>query len=96
MVLAETLDEDALQILLDLYLADTFPKQCDEWRDAKWDIYNMLTLERTKRQRAGFEQLASQKNTLRRVLREAIIDDVMVLFPCVSFGKFSSRGMLRP
>jgi hypothetical protein len=96
LVLAETLDEDALQILLDLYLTDTFPKQCNEWRDAKRDISNMLAREWTKRQRTGFKELASQENTLRRVLRDAIIDEVMDLFPCVSFGKVSSCGMLRP
>jgi len=85
LVLAETLDEDALQTLLDLHLADAFPKQCNAWHSLKQHISDGFSRERMKRQRAGFEELASQENALRRVLHDAVIDNVMWLFPCVSF-----------
>jgi len=94
--LAETLDESAMQILIDIHLEDTFPQQCQEWNRAKQGISDELTLEKMMRQRAGFEELANQENTLRRVLRDAVIEELMALFPCVLFENSSNRGMLRP
>ena len=83
MLLAETFDESAMQILIDIHLADTCPGLCQEWYRATQGISDELALEKTMRQRAGFEELANQENTLRRVLRDAVLEEVMVLFPCV-------------
>ena len=39
-------------------------------------------------ERAGVEKLASERHTLRCVLYDAMIQNVMTLFPCVLFVKF--------
>lgn len=85
-----------MQILIDIHLADAFPKQCNEWDRAQQGISDELVLETTMRQRAGFEELASQENTLRRVLRDAVTEELMALFPCVLLENSSNLGMLRP
>ena len=95
MILADTLDESAIHILIDIHLADTFPKQCKEWDRAKQGISDDLAMEKTMRQRAGFEELASRETTLRRLLRDAVIEEVMTLFPCVLSESSPDRGMLR-
>jgi hypothetical protein len=93
--LAETLDESAMQILIDIHLADAFPKQCEEWDRAKQGISQESATEKAMRQHAGFAELANQENALRRVLRDAVIEDLMAVFPCVLFENSSNRGMLR-
>jgi hypothetical protein len=85
LVLSESLDENAIQILLDLRLAHAFPEQCNEWLSANQEISDMISREWTKKERTSLEKLASEKNTLRCVLRGAIIRDVMALFPYVLF-----------
>ena len=85
MVLSENLDENAIQILLDLRLAHAFPELCNEWQSAKEEISDMFSREWIKKERASLEKLASEKNTLRCVLRGSIIQDVMELFPYVLF-----------
>ena len=85
-----------MQILIDIHLADTFPGLCRAWDRAKQGISDGLALKMTKRHRARFAELASQKNTLRRVLRDAVIEDLMAVFPCVLYENSSNRGMLRP
>jgi len=83
--LSENLDENAIQILVDLHLAHVFPKLCSEWQSLKQDISDILSREWIKRELAGLEKLASEENTLRCVLHDAVIRDVMALFPCVLF-----------
>lgn len=95
-VLSETLDENAMQTLLDLFIADKYPKQCDEWHATKKNISDFYAGERTKREHIVFEELASKGHEMRRVLRDAVVKDVMALFPCVLFVDILSHGVLRP
>lgn len=83
MVLSETLDENAMQTLLDLFIADKFPKQCDEWHASKKNISDFYAQERTRREHNVFEELANKVHEMRRVLRDAVVEDVMTLFPYV-------------
>lgn len=85
LVLSETLNENAIQTLLDLCIEERFPKQCNEWHAAKKEISDMYSREWTERQRILFEELASKEDEMRRVLRDAVVRDVMDLFPCVLF-----------
>jgi hypothetical protein len=94
--LSEALDENAMQTLLELFIADKFPKQCDEWHAAKKNISDFYSRERTKREHNVFEELASKEHEMRQVLRDAIVEDVMVLFPCVLFVSVLRHGVLRP
>jgi hypothetical protein len=95
LVLSETLDENAMQILLNLFMAAGFPKQCNEWRASKKDIADFYSRERTKRQRIALEELASREYESRRVLCHAVVGDVVGLFPCVVFLSDPSHRMLR-
>ena len=95
-VLSETLDENAMQTLLDLFIADEFPKQCDEWHATKKNISEFYAQERTKREHIVFEELASKEHEIRRFLRDAVVEDVMALFPYVLFASILSHGVLRP
>ncbi|SRR6266478_8603443 len=94
-VLSETLDENAMQILLDLSIANRFPKECGEWHAAKKDISDLYFREFTKRQHTVFEKLASREHELPPVLHDAIVGEVMALFPCVLFVVSQGHGMLR-
>jgi hypothetical protein len=85
LVLSETLNGNAIQTLLDLCIEERFPKQCNEWHAAEKEISDMYSRERTERQRILFEELASKEDEMRRVLRDAVVRDVMELFPCVLF-----------
>jgi hypothetical protein len=85
LVLSENLGENAIQILVDLHLAHAFPEQCNEWQSVKQDISDILTRERVKGERSGLEKLAGEESALRYVLRDAVVQDVMALFPCVLF-----------
>lgn len=97
LVLSETLDETAIQTLLGLSLADRYPEQCNEWHDVKENISDLISRERTKRQHILFEELDSKQRELRRVLRNAVVKEVMELYPCVLlFVSAPSHRMLRP
>lgn len=95
MVLSETMDEDSMQTLLDIFIADKYPKQCDEWHAAKKNISDFYAGERTKREHNAFEELVSKEHEMQRVLRDAVVKDVMVLFPCVLFESVLSYEVLR-
>lgn len=94
MVLSETLDENAIQTLLYLFIADRFPKLCDEWHATKKKISDIHSQEWTRRKQTAFEELAAKEHKIRHVIYDAIVEDVMVLFPCVLFVVSPSRRML--
>jgi hypothetical protein len=84
-VLSETLDENAMQTLLELSIANGFPKQCDEWHATNKTISDNFSREWTKTRRTAFEELATKEHELRRLLYDAVVAVVMDLFPCVLF-----------
>jgi hypothetical protein len=90
LVLSATLDENAVQTLVDVAISDLFPKPCKEWQAVKRDIRGISDRESTKRQGVVFQELANKEDALRRVLRGAIVEDVMGLFPYVPFNGPSS------
>lgn len=96
LVLSEALDENAMQTLLDLSIADRFSEQCNEWLATKKNISDFTSRELTKRQRVLIEEFASKKNEMQRVLRNAVVGGVMELFPYVFFVSSPSHRMLRP
>ncbi|KAI0250860.1 hypothetical protein BJV78DRAFT_1282923 [Lactifluus subvellereus] len=92
LVLSATLDENAVQTLVDVAISDLFPKPCKEWRAVKRDIRGISDRESTKRQGVVFQELANKEDALRRVLRGAIVEDVMGLFPSLERDRLSSRA----
>ncbi|KAI0246219.1 hypothetical protein BJV78DRAFT_1286673 [Lactifluus subvellereus] len=92
LVLSATLDENAVQTLVDIAISDLFPKLCKEWRTVKRDVRDNCNRESTKRQGVVFQELANKEDALRRVLRGAIVEDVMGLFPSLERDRLSSRA----
>ena len=72
-----------MDILVDVAISTMFPKQCDEWRVGTKNIRRSFREEITKRQDEVCQELNGQESSLRRALREAVVDDVTKLFPCV-------------
>ena len=85
LVLSENLEEGAVQILVDVAISNIFPERCELWRAATEDSRKSSDEEMMKRQEKVCRVLKSQEGTLRRVLQDAVIDDVTKLFPCVFF-----------
>jgi hypothetical protein len=85
LVLSESLDENAVQILIDAAIADLFPEQCDKWRATNRDIRARYMQESTKVKDTVRERIVRGEDSMRRVLREIVAEDVMKLFPCVLF-----------
>jgi hypothetical protein len=95
-VLSETLHENSMQTLLELSITNRFPKQCDEWHAEKRRISDFHARERAKREHNVFEEVASKEHEMRQVFYDAVVEDVMALFPCVLFVIAPSHKMLRP
>lgn len=64
-------------------ISTNFPKQCNEWRVATADTDKFFREEMIKRQDKVCQELNGQELSLRRTLRDAVVDDVMKLFPYV-------------
>ena len=79
MVLSETLDEQAVQILVSVAIAERFPEQCDKWRTKSHDAHAMLMQE--LRKETIRKEVIRGEDSLRELLREAVVEDVMKLFP---------------
>jgi hypothetical protein len=83
LVLSEFLKDEAVRILVDEVISNTFPKQCDEWRSATTDTRKSVREEMIKTQEEACQDIISQETFLRRALLDAVVDDVVKLFPCV-------------
>jgi hypothetical protein len=80
-LLSESLDEDAVQILVDVALSNNFPEQCNEWHVAMMGTRKRFHQDLSERQDKVFRDLRCQEASLKRALRDEIVGDVMKLFP---------------
>jgi len=62
-------------------ISTIFPKQCNQWRIAVENARGYFHEETTKSQHNLSQELNDQEPSLRRALRDAVVDDVMKLFP---------------
>lgn len=83
LVLSEYLKDTAVQILVDEVISDILPKRCAEWRSATTDTRKSFQEEIRMKQEIACQELSSQETSLRRALLDAVVDDVIKLFPCV-------------
>ena len=90
LVLSETLEENAVNILVDVAISAIFPKRCNEWRVAMMDSRRSFREEMTKRQDKVWQELKSQELTLRHALWDAVAHDVTKLFPYVFVRRLPS------
>jgi hypothetical protein len=79
LVLSESLDEKAVQILVSVAIAERFPDQCDKWHTMSNGARAMLVHE--LRKETIRKEVNRGEDSLRRLLREAVVEDVMKLFP---------------
>jgi hypothetical protein len=83
LVLSESLDEKAVQTLVDIAIADLFPENCDKWRTTNQGIHARYMQELAKRKDTVHEEIARGEDSLRGVLRDVVVEDVMKIFPYV-------------
>jgi hypothetical protein len=91
LVLADDLDADTVQILVNAALGDLFPEQCKEWSAKKQDIRDIFLQEQTRRESAVAQDIDNNEGPLRCALREEVVDYVVKLLPYVVINFRSSR-----
>lgn len=92
LVLSETLDEKAVQILVSVAIAERFPEQCDKWRTRSHGARSVFMQELTERKETIRNEVIRGEDSLRRVLREAVVEDVMKLFPSLERDRLSQAS----
>jgi hypothetical protein len=85
-----TLDEDNLQMLSSIAISKLFPELCSEYRALKQDIRDIFGRELSNRQSVVFREISGKEGSLRNVLREAVVEDVVSLFPYVILSVFGA------
>jgi hypothetical protein len=83
LVLSEELEESAVLALINIAIADLFPGPCDKWRATNQDIRTRHQEEFGKRKDIVHQEIARGRDSLRRTLREVVVEDVLRLFPYV-------------
>ena len=83
LVLSESLDEKAVQTLVDIAIADLFPENCDKWRATNQGIHARYIEELAKRKDTVREEIARGEDALRHALHDVVVNDVLKLFPYV-------------
>jgi len=62
-------------------LSNIFPGQCNDWRAATKNIRERFQRDLAERQNKAREGLVRQEASLRRALRDAVVEDVVKRFP---------------
>ncbi|KAI0250873.1 hypothetical protein BJV78DRAFT_1393001 [Lactifluus subvellereus] len=91
LVLSESLDENSVQTLVKIALADLFPERCNTWRAMIRDTRTLFAQELQTRKDTVRRELLGRVDSLRRVLRDAVVDDVTKLFPSLERDHLSTR-----
>ncbi|KAI0253465.1 hypothetical protein BJV78DRAFT_1153081 [Lactifluus subvellereus] len=69
-----------------------FPEDCDKWRATNEGIRARYMQELAKRKDKVREEIVRGEGSLRRVLRDVLVEDVMKLFPPVAVGDGSNAS----
>ena len=80
-VLSEELEEDAVKTLVDVAIEDLFPEPCDKWRTRNQENRTWCKQELVKRKDTVRQEIARGEDSLLRALHEAVVEDVIKLFP---------------
>jgi hypothetical protein len=83
LILSEGLEENAVQTLILVALDELLPEPCEKLRIVSEDIRNRYGQEFEKRKAAVCQDIAKAEDSLRRGLREVVVEDVLKLFPYV-------------
>jgi hypothetical protein len=83
--LSKSLDEDAIDILIQCGLQERFPKECNTWKSSV-DEAVKLREGKVKQLEADLKQeLEGKSAQLEVLLRQSIVDSIVDIFPCVVF-----------
>ncbi|KAH8986525.1 hypothetical protein EDB86DRAFT_2809505 [Lactarius hatsudake] len=74
-VLSETLDEKAINILVDLAFWKIFPRQCEMWSATRKCVFEEFKKELAERTEAACRALHYEEDSLRCTLRGSVIDE---------------------
>ncbi|KAH9991344.1 hypothetical protein BJV77DRAFT_1068323 [Russula vinacea] len=91
LVLSETLGEDAVRILVDVALSGVFPEQCNALHVAEKNTHEWFHRRLKERQNKACDNLLCERASLQRGLRDAVVEDVIRLFPSIERIALSSR-----
>jgi hypothetical protein len=80
-VLSEELEKGAVKTLVSIAIKGLFPESCDKWRTANRDIRARCRQDFAKKENTVRQEIARGENLLRHTLHEAVIKDVIELFP---------------
>jgi hypothetical protein len=83
LILSEGLDGDAVQVLIKIAIADLFPERCNRFQATNQEISIAFAQDMEKRRDTARQKITRHEDSLRRVLREAVVEDVIKLFPYV-------------
>ena len=81
LVLSENLDEKAVQMLASIAIEERFPEQYNKWRTDSHRVRSMFVQELTEKKETVRKEIVRGEDSLRGLLREAVVEDVMKLFP---------------
>jgi hypothetical protein len=79
------LGENAIQALVECGLRDRFPAECHIRVQRIEEVRKKLAAEIEKKKAAIMARLDDESAQLKKILREAIVKEVMSIFPCVIF-----------
>jgi hypothetical protein len=83
LILSDGLEENAVQTLILVALDELLPEPCEKLRIVSEDIRSRYGQEFEKRKAAVRQDIAKAEDSLRRGLREVVVEDVLKLFPYV-------------
>ena len=83
-MLSETLGEHSMQTLSTMVISNLFPGLYREWTLLKRDIRDIFWRELSNRQNVVFRDIANKVESMREVLHEVVVENVVALFPYVT------------
>ena len=75
------LEENEVQTLVDIAIKDLFPEPCNKWWTTNQNIRTRYIHELGKREDKVRQEITKGEDLLRYALHEAVVEDVMRLFP---------------
>ncbi|KAI0052041.1 hypothetical protein FA95DRAFT_1484280 [Auriscalpium vulgare] len=91
-VLDEGLDDTSVEAVIDLELQTHFATECSQWKSRKSEITTHFNIEEQAREKAILERLQSQQDLLKKDLREALVDEVMKIYPMLKRERLSGAS----
>lgn len=89
---SDNLDGNAIQALAQCGLQDRFPVEYNAWVERQKQAVINSEAEVKRKEAAIKKKLDSESHQLEGLLREAIVDVLITLFPCVTFFMSTTTG----